>query len=157
MKLNGSHWTILLLNYLHKYIPTYLLHIWKLLCAKLLSSQHVNQSQNPNLLRNRKRKCTLDIRKLTLDIKEPQTCGWHDQWAFFSLANFPHHWHQSGVLVCSTTCLIDVFWGQPIKRIHVVSTSEFHECWWNDGMMLILFFWNGSNRKSNASIVSNTA
>ena len=29
------------------------------------------------------------------------------------------------------THLLEVFWGQPIKLIHVVSTSEFHEYWWN--------------------------
>ena len=28
--------------------------------------------------------------------------------------------------------LLDVLWWQPIKLIHVVSTSEFHEYWWND-------------------------
>ena len=28
--------------------------------------------------------------------------------------------------------LLDVLWGQPIKLIQVVSTSEFHEYWWND-------------------------
>ena len=27
---------------------------------------------------------------------------------------------------------IDVLWCQPIKLIQVVSTSEFHEYWWND-------------------------
>ena len=30
------------------------------------------------------------------------------------------------------TATIDVLWCQPIKLIHVVSTSEFHEYWWND-------------------------
>ena len=30
------------------------------------------------------------------------------------------------------TYLVDVLWGQPIKLIQVVSTSEFHEYWWND-------------------------
>ena len=29
-------------------------------------------------------------------------------------------------------CTVDVFLGQPIKLIHVVSASEFHEYWWND-------------------------
>ena len=33
------------------------------------------------------------------------------------------------VSVCNT---VDVLWCQPIKLIHVVSTSEFHEYWWND-------------------------
>ena len=28
--------------------------------------------------------------------------------------------------------LLDVLWGQPIKLIQVVSTSEFHEYWWID-------------------------
>ena len=28
--------------------------------------------------------------------------------------------------------VVDVLWCQPIKLIHVVSTSEFHEYWWND-------------------------
>ena len=28
--------------------------------------------------------------------------------------------------------ILDVLWGQPIKLIQVVSTSEFHEYWWND-------------------------
>ena len=28
--------------------------------------------------------------------------------------------------------VLDVLWGQPIKLIQVVSTSEFHEYWWND-------------------------
>ena len=28
--------------------------------------------------------------------------------------------------------LLDVLWCQQIKLIHVVSTSEFHENWWND-------------------------
>ena len=28
--------------------------------------------------------------------------------------------------------VLDVLWCQPIKLIHVVSTSEFHEYWWND-------------------------
>ena len=27
---------------------------------------------------------------------------------------------------------LDVFWGQPIKLIQVVSTSEFHEYCWNN-------------------------
>ena len=27
---------------------------------------------------------------------------------------------------------LDVFWGQPIKLIQAVSTSEFHEYWWKD-------------------------
>ena len=27
---------------------------------------------------------------------------------------------------------LDVLWRQPIKLIQVVSTSEFHEYWWND-------------------------
>ena len=27
---------------------------------------------------------------------------------------------------------VDVLWCQPIKLIHFVSTSEFHEYWWND-------------------------
>ena len=31
---------------------------------------------------------------------------------------------------CSTAVL-DVLWCQPIKLIQVVSTSEFHEYWWN--------------------------
>ena len=30
------------------------------------------------------------------------------------------------------TAELDVLWCQPIKLIHVVSTSEFHEYWWND-------------------------
>ena len=30
------------------------------------------------------------------------------------------------------TYCIDVLWCQPIKLIQVVSTSEFHEYWWND-------------------------
>jgi hypothetical protein len=30
------------------------------------------------------------------------------------------------------TYILDVLWGQPIKLIQVVSTSEFHEYWWND-------------------------
>ena len=29
-------------------------------------------------------------------------------------------------------CTVDVLWGQPIKLIQVVSTSKFHEYWWND-------------------------
>ena len=32
----------------------------------------------------------------------------------------------------ATKYLINVLWGQPIKLIQVVSTSEFHEYWWND-------------------------
>ena len=28
--------------------------------------------------------------------------------------------------------LVDVFWCQPIKLNQIVSTSEFHEYWWND-------------------------
>ena len=28
--------------------------------------------------------------------------------------------------------ILDVLWCQPIKLIQVVSTSEFHEYWWND-------------------------
>ena len=28
--------------------------------------------------------------------------------------------------------ILDVLWGQPIKLIQVVSTSEFHEYRWND-------------------------
>ena len=32
----------------------------------------------------------------------------------------------------SDSYLLDVLWCQPIKLIHVVSTSEFHEYWWND-------------------------
>ena len=31
---------------------------------------------------------------------------------------------------------IDVLWGQPIKLIQVVSTSEFHEYWWIDFIFL---------------------
>ena len=30
------------------------------------------------------------------------------------------------------TYIVDVLWCQPIKLIHVVSTLEFHEYWWND-------------------------
>ena len=32
----------------------------------------------------------------------------------------------------SASYILDVLWGQPIKLIQVVSTSEFHEYWWND-------------------------
>ena len=35
------------------------------------------------------------------------------------------------VLELPTGCL-DVLWCQPIKLIYVVSTSEFHEYWWNN-------------------------
>ena len=28
--------------------------------------------------------------------------------------------------------VVDVLWCQPIKLIKVVSTSEFHEYWWNN-------------------------
>ena len=57
--------------------------------------------------------------------------------------NFPCHWKGS----CSTiqmwlgmipgwlpqqVCVLDVLWCQPIKLIQIVSTSEFHEYWWND-------------------------
>ena len=31
-----------------------------------------------------------------------------------------------------STYILDVLWCQPIKLIHVVSTSEFHAYWWND-------------------------
>ena len=33
---------------------------------------------------------------------------------------------------CMSGSVIDVLWCQPIKLIHVVSTSEFHEYWRND-------------------------
>ena len=33
--------------------------------------------------------------------------------------------------------LLDLLWGQPIKLIQVVSTSEFHDI---DGTTLVLFF-----------------
>ena len=34
---------------------------------------------------------------------------------------------------------IEVLWGQPIKLIQVVSTSEFHEYWWKDlGFIFLL-------------------
>ena len=32
----------------------------------------------------------------------------------------------------SKPSILDVLWGQPIKQIQDVSTSEFHEYWWND-------------------------
>ena len=44
--------------------------------------------------------------------------------------------------------ILDVLWGQPIKLIQVVSTSEFHEYWWNNGNLnfwskfFILSFWS---------------
>ena len=38
----------------------------------------------------------------------------------------------------SNTAVIDVLWGQPIKLIQVVSTSEFHEYWWNDLEIIFL-------------------
>ena len=38
----------------------------------------------------------------------------------------------NGPTPCIYTYVIDVLWCQPIKLIHVVSTSEFHEYWWND-------------------------
>ena len=28
--------------------------------------------------------------------------------------------------------ILDVLWCKPIKLIHIVFTSEFHEYWWND-------------------------
>ena len=31
-----------------------------------------------------------------------------------------------------TYYVLDVLWCQPFKLIQVVSTSEFHEYWWND-------------------------
>ena len=34
--------------------------------------------------------------------------------------------------------LLDILWGQPIKLIQVVSTSEFCEYWWND--IVLIFF-----------------
>ena len=37
--------------------------------------------------------------------------------------------------------VIDVLWGQPIKLIQVVSTSEFHEYWWNDFGFIFLSPW----------------
>ena len=39
--------------------------------------------------------------------------------------------HRGLILVLYGSCL-DVLWCQPIKLIHVVSTSEFHEYRWND-------------------------
>ena len=38
------------------------------------------------------------------------------------------------ILMKNGQCMyvVDVLWGQPIKLIQVVSTSEFHEYWWND-------------------------
>ena len=51
----------------------------------------------------------------------------------------PHKLHFNGI--SWTSCrnhrysmpyLLDVLWSQPIKLILVVSTSEFHEYWWND-------------------------
>ena len=40
------------------------------------------------------------------------------------------------IFLWNRTYSIDVSWGQPIKLIQVVSTSEFHEYWWND----VVFF-----------------
>ena len=34
--------------------------------------------------------------------------------------------------------LLDILWGQPIKLIQVVSTSEFHEDWWNAVVFIFL-------------------
>ena len=34
--------------------------------------------------------------------------------------------------------LLDVLWGQPIKLIQVVSTSEFYEYWWNDVVFIFI-------------------
>ena len=42
------------------------------------------------------------------------------------------HWFSSHPQLQLHTCLLDVLWCQPIKLIHVVSTSEFREYWWND-------------------------
>ena len=34
--------------------------------------------------------------------------------------------------------IVDVLWGQPIKLIQVVFTSEFHEYWWNNIVFIFL-------------------
>ena len=38
-----------------------------------------------------------------------------------------------------TSTVYTVLWCQPIKLIQVVSTSEYHEYWWND--VDFIFFW----------------
>ena len=46
--------------------------------------------------------------------------------------------------------VVDVLWGQRIKLIQVVSTSEFHEYWWND-LDLNFLVHEGFCRASEAS------
>ena len=40
-------------------------------------------------------------------------------------------WVYKNALVLNC-CIVDVLWCQQIELIQVVSTSEFHEYWWND-------------------------
>ena len=56
------------------------------------------------------------------------------------------------ILMKNGQCMyvVDVLWGQPIKLIQVVSTSEFHEYWWND-VVFIFFVPSTLCRASEAS------
>ena len=48
-------------------------------------------------------------------------------------------WYKSIPIRADMICsLLDVLWGQPIKLIQVISTSEFHEYWWNDLEIIFL-------------------
>ena len=47
-------------------------------------------------------------------------------------SKIPIYFHQGRKCPRQGRYLVDVLWCQPIKLIQVVSTSEFHEYWWND-------------------------
>ena len=56
----------------------------------------------------------------------------------------------SSLLSASGHCLLDVLCCQPIKPFQVVSTSGFHEYWWNN-VVFIFFVPSGFCRASEAS------
>ena len=40
------------------------------------------------------------------------------------------------IIKCLTTYLLDVQWGQSIKFVHIVTSSELYESWWNNLVFL---------------------
>ena len=62
------------------------------------------------------------------------------------------YWHSYHFTRANTKYyLLDVLWGQPIKLIQVVSSSEFYEYWWNDvvGFFLSPQFSSGPQKQEH--------